>query len=116
MITLRAEGRTLTVVQPALLTSGSVGIAVCFRFDGAWQELARTAVFAGSGRQVDVSLGTDGTCLIPPEVLARPGNRLRVGVYGTDGQEQTVIPTVWADLGRIESSGARCRSASSLRS
>jgi len=38
---------------------------------------------------------------VPSEVVARAGQSLLVGVYGTDGSGVRAIPTLWADLGKI---------------
>lgn len=82
------------------ITTGSVGLLVHFAFSAEWDGLAKTAVFRGSGKSVDVLL-TGDECCVPPEVLTQPGDVLSIGVYGTDGSGELVIPTVYADAGRI---------------
>ena len=101
---IKIKGRSAVLTQRELLTSGSVGISVGFRFDSEWHVsgLSRTAVFAGSGADVDVLLGSSNRCAVPQEVLVRHGGHLRIGVYGTDSLGNVVIPTVWVDAGRIE--------------
>ena len=82
------------------ITTGSVGIPVRFAFSAEWEGLAKTAVFRGSGKSIDVLL-TGDECCVPPEVLTQPGDLLSIGVYGTDGSGELAIPTVYADAGRI---------------
>ena len=71
-----------------------------FGFSAEWDGLTKIAVFVGSGTTVDmVVLDTDVT--IPYEVLTTAGGDLVIGVYGTDGNGKIIIPTVWANAGRI---------------
>ena len=48
-----------------------------------------------------ILLAEDTMCAIPWEVLVEPRLRLYVGVYGVGDGGETVLPTVWADLGEI---------------
>lgn len=86
-----AHGRDLLPI-----TSGTIGAEVSFDFDETWAGMTKTAVWVGSGVTV-----IDTTCsgVIPAEVVAVAGTRLRVGVYGTVGN--TALPTVWADMGVV---------------
>lgn len=130
MVEVTVEERKARVVSVYPITSGSVGLQVCFHFSDHWRGLTRTAVFKGSGTSIDVPLLNGATvCSIPTEVLANYGGRLFIGVYGsyatstgdddeeeTEGEESeeeseeesdtsillTAMPTVWADAGRIE--------------
>ena len=97
---LAVNTRRAVVAQSELLTSGSAGIAVEFRFSADWDELGKIAVFRGSGVDVDVVL-TGSTCVIPGETLANSGSNLYIGVYGTDGTGAVIIPTIWANAGII---------------
>ena len=99
MIQFYANRRWGSCLTDDRLTTGSVGLAVRFSFSEEWEGLAKVAVFRGSGRSVDVHLSGE-SCPIPPEVLTEAGDSLRIGVYGTDG-ESVVIPTVYAEAGRI---------------
>lgn len=56
-------------------------------------------VFTNGVETRDVMLDGD-ECYIPHEVLAVPRVRVRVGVYGTDG-ENVILPTIWANLGDV---------------
>lgn len=98
---LYAEKNKLAVRKRGPVTSGSVNVyPVQFEFSGDWDGLSRTAVFQADGEPVSMLLDESGTCSIPWEVLAKPGIRLRAGVYGTKGTE-IVLPTIYADLGEI---------------
>ena len=94
----RADARK---VYCQTLTSGMAGVEVTFSFDDAWDGLHRIATFKAGGTAKDVLL-TDDRCEIPWEVLAKPGIQLVVGVYGERADGTLVIPTVWAELGRVE--------------
>ncbi len=93
------------VTAPATLTGGMVGAAVTFTFSGtAWAALDKIAVFRAGGVQRDVAQSdwSGCTCTIPWECLRDAGERLLVGVYGTDSAGTVVIPTVYADCGWIQ--------------
>ena len=63
--------------------------------------MPRRAVPASAGTvSVSCLLGEDNQCFIPWECLTRAGEYLRVGVYGTRGEEM-VLPTVSCLLGPI---------------
>ncbi len=102
---ITVDKRSAAVFHADLLTSGSAGIAVQFRFSEEWEGLGKIAVFKGSGVSVDVVL-TGTTCVIPAETLAKSGQRLLIGVYGTDGAGAVIIPTVWASAGIIHPGAA----------
>ena len=99
MTVIQIEGRLGHRIEGELLTAGSVGPEIQFLFDRAWDGLTKTAVFRGCGRVVDVLL-TSNQATIPPEIMARAGSRMEVGVYGTDGTGTLIIPTVWVAIGR----------------
>lgn len=99
MIQFYANRRCAGCLTDDRLTTGSVGLEVQFGFSEDWEDLARVAVFRGSGHSVDVHLAGN-SCRVPPEVLTEAGDILSIGVYGTDG-ENVVIPTVYAEAGRI---------------
>ena len=75
-------------------------VPVRFRFSPQWAALDRTAVFTAGTVSVSCLLGEDNQCFIPWECLTRAGEYLRVGVYGTRGEEM-VLPTVSCLLGPI---------------
>ena len=101
MIICQVTGAAITVAQNELLTTGIVqAVPVRFRFSPQWAALDRTAVFTAGTVSVSCLLGEDNQCFIPWECLTRAGEYLRVGVYGTRGEEM-VLPTVSCLLGPI---------------
>ena len=100
MIHVNVRQRDAAAQATEPITSGSVGLAVSFRFSEDWTGLAKAALFKGSGTAVDVAL-TGSECTVPHEVLQSAGGHLKIGVYGTGNQGQRVTPTVWADAGQI---------------
>jgi hypothetical protein len=90
----------LNVRTRELLTAGSQNVnTVEFRFNAAWDGLAKTATFKTSKKTISVLLNTNTTA-IPWEVLADAGEILAVGVFGVSG-ETLVLPTVWGILGKV---------------
>lgn len=101
MIICQVTGAAITVAQNELLTTGMVqAVPVRFRFSPQWAALDRTIVFTAGTVSVSCLLGEDNQCFIPWECLTRAGEYLRVGVYGTRGEEM-VLPTVSCLLGPI---------------
>ena len=101
MIICQVTGAAITVDQNELLTTGMVqAVPVRFCFSPQWAALDRTAVFTAGTVSVSCLLGEDNQCFIPWECLTRAGEYLRVGVYGTRGEEM-VLPTVSCLLGPI---------------
>lgn len=82
------------------LTSGSIGVTINFVFSPEWDGLLKTAVFDAGEAKIDVVL-TSESCEVPPEVLACPGKQLSVGVFGELADKTLVIPTIYAEAGRI---------------
>lgn len=101
MITMTVTGRRICWSGDGdPVTTGSVGYPVVFNFDTAWDDLAKVAVFRGSGEEQQRELSEDATT-IPPEVLTVPGSILWIGVRGENGDGTLVIPTVWARIGYL---------------
>ena len=102
MFLLQVRKNSLAVRSWELLSSGAVNEnRVRFQFSADWDGLSRTAVFSAGEVSRSVLLAEDTMCAIPWEVLAEPRLRLYVGVYGVGDGGETVLPTVWADLGEI---------------
>lgn len=100
MFVLYANKNQLAVRKKEPITSGSVNVyRARFEFSPDWVGLTRKAVFKGSGKQIAVLLDKSGECTIPWEVLTSHGQPLTAGVFGT--QDETALPTVWANLGVI---------------
>lgn len=106
MFELYADKNQLCVRRREPVTSGSVNVyRARFQFSADWEGLERTAVFRAGEKSVSVPLDEAGEAAVPWEALAAPGLYLEAGVYGTRGYE-VVLPTVWADLGYIETGAA----------
>lgn len=100
MIICEVNKNHLNVRTRELLTAGSQNVnTVEFRFNAAWDGLAKTATFKTSKKTISILLGTN-TTEIPWEVLADAGEILAVGVFGVLG-ETIVLPTVWGILGKV---------------
>lgn len=105
MIVLECSGAEAVVRKQDVLTCGMVGAQVRFRFDKAWDGLAKTAVFRG-GKVVRDGILTGDTAVIPHEVLNTPGMPLYIGVWGADETGTLVIPTVWASTSPVQPGAA----------
>ena len=100
MIICEVNKNHLNVRTRELLTAGSQNVnSVEFRFNAAWDGLAKTATFKTSKKTISVLLNTNTTA-IPWEALADAGEILAVGVFGVSG-ETLVLPTVWGILGKV---------------
>lgn len=100
MIICEVNKNHLNVRTRELLTAGSQKVnTVEFRFNEAWDGLAKTATFKTSKKTISVLLNTNTTA-IPWEALADAGEILAVGVFGVSG-ETIVLPTVWGILGKV---------------
>lgn len=99
-VKITVDRATATAKMSGTLTSGMVGVKVDFSYSDIWNGLNKTAVFTAGKITRDV-LNADGTVEVPPEVLQKPGEKLYVGVYGTNGDGTLIIPTVRAYVGSI---------------
>lgn len=101
-IKLTCQGAAARAEVSGVITAGIVGMQVSVECDGAWDGLLKTFVaMTAAGRQV-VAL-TDGTATVPWEILTE-GMRLFVGLEGRNVAGDIIIPTAWADCGRIKAS------------
>lgn len=100
MIQITCKGNSAICTRTERLTSGMVGLQCEFVFDGAWDGLAKMAVFTAGNEKRDVLL-TGTICDVPPEVMRKPGYQLVIGVYGTNADGTLVIPTCYAMCGGI---------------
>lgn len=94
---------TVDVVVHDKLPCGAAGLKVQFRFlDSAWHDLKKIAVFRNKSQIFDVAI-VDNCATIPQELLTKVLDVIEVGVYGTNADQVLAIPTLWGNLGRIES-------------
>ena len=83
------------------LTSGSVGLEVEFVFSEDWSGLTKTAVFETSSFYKETAPLSTASTIVPADVMAWEDETLYIGVYGTAQNGEIVIPTVYANCGRI---------------
>lgn len=86
------------------IPAGVVGAEVRLEFDESWDGLTKTVVFQAerdSGTITRDVLNPGETVQIPWEVVERPAHVLSVGAFGVNAEGTLVIPTHWADLGRV---------------
>lgn len=98
---IHVNGVCAQVLGQKTLTSGMVGATISLQFDSAWDGLEKMAVFQANKLTRDRVISGDNVA-VPHEVLEAAGERLRVGVYGINGDGTLIIPTVWAELGYIK--------------
>lgn len=100
-IEISVYGNRASVISSPMLTSGTVGLPVAFKFDHQWNELSKTAVFK-AGNVVKDQVNIENTTIVPHEVLLKPKKNLEIGVYGVRGDGNIVIPTIWVNIGVIQ--------------
>lgn len=80
---------------------GIVGGTVRLEYsDPQWDGLNKTVVFQAGDITKDV-LNPGELVRIPPEITRQVRRNVLVGVYGTDAQQNLVIPTLWATIGMV---------------
>lgn len=100
-IKIEVTGNIAKVIEkPLHIISGTVGLPVEFTFDSHWDGLRKIAVCQAGNITKDTVL-VNNTTAVPAAVLANPGVRLNIGVYGTNEDGSLAIPTIWANLGQI---------------
>lgn len=101
LTTIVVTGVSARSMQHVSVPAGIQGGTVIFDFlDPQWEGLTKTAVFSGN---VIRSAVLDGNmAVIPRETVAEAGDTLKVGIYGVDGKNNLVIPTLWATVGSIQ--------------
>ena len=93
MLTLSFWGADGLMITPETLTSGMVGAKIAFQFSEDWECLNKTAVFM-AGNTIRAVSNVEDAAEIPADVLAAPGSRLYVGIYGESEDGTLVIPTI----------------------
>ena len=91
------------------IPAGIIGATISFEYAGSmWKNLTKTVIFryftriCGEDRTYSYKIENAGdTVTIPPVAVNSPRTLLQVGVYATDEEGKTVIPTIWADIGTV---------------
>lgn len=100
---VNVSGVACTPESASTIPRGLVGGTVSITYtDTFWNDLTKTAVFQGACTKVVPNVGDE--VKVPPEVVDKAGARLKFGIYGVASDGALVIPTLWADLGKVMSS------------
>ncbi len=101
MILIDVTKNDAKVTYTEKLTSGTVGQKCQFNFSEEWNDLSKIAVCVCGSVIRDVIVDESNAIEIPWEVLAKHGKYLDIGVYGTDGNGEKAIPTIYATVGAV---------------
>lgn len=101
MIKIKANGTTATVEECERLTTGRVGLPIILELSEEWDGLVKTVVCSAGGVVKDVAVLPGADLTVPHECLVKSGVRLTIGIYGTTQDGHIVIPTIYADAGKI---------------
>lgn len=102
MLIINISTATAEITETETITAGRVGMRCGFTFDSAWDGLAKTVVVSGVVRRDRVLVGDE--IEVPGECLVKENFPLKIGVVGKNGDGTVVIPTVWANFGKISPS------------
>lgn len=95
---IQVSGVNAQTVSCEVIPAGIIGATVAFEYtDAMWAGLTKTVVFKGCCTKDILNAGASVT--VPAKVVAKPGTRIQVGVYGVDAEGNIAIPTLWASLG-----------------
>lgn len=99
------------------LTSGMVGIPVIVKYDDSWNGLTKNLVCRcgewGPDRgETRTVLNIEETATVAHEVM-KGGMHLYLGIEGYSADGKLVMPTIWADCGKIQFGANACADPSS---
>lgn len=105
-ITLTITGAKAKAVVNGPLTSGMVGIPVTINYDGAWDGLTKNLVCRcglwGPDRgETRTVLDIGETATVAHEVM-KADMHLYLGIEGYSADGKLVMPTTWAECGKIQ--------------
>lgn len=92
------ENYSMLVVDDSLIQNSSKPYTVEFVFSAGWDGFSKTAIFEAGPASVIVAL-TDNRCTIPAECLKRGSVKLKIGIYGVNGDKRK--GTVWCSTSMI---------------
>lgn len=103
MFLANVKNNSVTLSGKELLTLGSSKANYIFlNFSEEWDNLARTIVFRTSTEKIAVKLEDDQEIVpIPWECYSTVGDSIEVGLYGTNSDNDIVLPTIWAEVGKV---------------
>ena len=102
---IQVKGARIYPMEIREIPKGIIGGQIAIEYaDPMWDGLTKTVVFEGAVTKDVVDAGELVT--IPPECVAEAGVVLRVGVCGTDADNNIHVPTIWegGELGRVRAS------------
>ena len=112
---VRVSGCRCETVRLEPIPRGIVGAVVAVEYtDPAWDSLRKTVVFRGAATKDVLDAGNE--IVIPAEVVSKAGGSLYMGVYGVDAENHVAIPTIWTELGVIQSAATPSGDASTAPS
>ena len=95
---IKVDGVSAKTAYLSDVPAGIIGAQVEIEYtDAMWSGLSKTVVFRGCCTKDVTNAGA--SVIIPADVVAKPGARIMVGVYGVDADNNLAIPTLWAPLG-----------------
>lgn len=105
-ITLNVTGAKVQATVNGPLTSGMVGIPVTIRYDNVWNGLIKNLVcrcgqWGPQKGETRTVLSVSETATVAHEVM-KADMHLYLGLEGYSADRELVIPTTWADCGKIQ--------------
>ena len=105
-IELTVNGAEVKAKVHGPLTGGMVGIGVSIRYDHTWDGMVKTLVCKSSvenncADEVRTVLDVAANATVAHEVMIA-GRTLYLGIEGRSADGCKVIPTIWADCGKIQ--------------
>lgn len=105
-ITLTVTGAKVRASVSGPLTSGMVGVPVAIEYDDAWSGLTKNLVCRcgpwGPGRgETRTVAGIEKTATVAHEVM-KADMYLYLGIEGYSADGKIVMPTTWAECGKIQ--------------
>lgn len=106
-ITLTVTGAKAQATVSGPLTSGMVGIPVTIEYDDSWNGLTKNLVcrsckWTSDRGEIRTILNIDKTSTVAHEVMKAEMD-LHLGVEGYTPDGKLVMPTIWAECGKIQS-------------
>lgn len=98
---IEVSGNRARAIVHKPITKGIMGAQVRLVYtDPMWDGLVKTVAIRGSVNRDILNAGE--IIRIPKEVVAQEGAVVRIGICGTDLDENLLIPTLWAVIGTVK--------------
>lgn len=100
VIKMKCTDQVLELETSPVVASGGINeVEVDFTFDDLWDGFSKTAIFYKKLDNVYRAEIIDDKCVIPAIVLTEPGT-LKIGVYGTDGNDRRTSSVISYHISR----------------